>query len=132
MVAAPGRQAPLHATASGKVLLAFRPAEELDRLLAGELRAYTAKTVTDPARLRAQLRKVRRDGWALCDREHEYELVSISVPVRDFSGGVAAALTLAAPATRFVAAARRQALPVLRESAAALGAELGAPALHPT
>jgi DNA-binding IclR family transcriptional regulator len=126
MVAAPGRQSPLHATASGKVLLAHLPPAELDRRLTGELASYTPTTITDADRLRRQLAKVRRDGHALCDREHEPELISISVPVRDYTGEVVAALTLAAPATRFGPAARRRALPVLLTSAAELGAELGA------
>jgi IclR family KDG regulon transcriptional repressor len=125
MVAAPGRQGPLHATATGKVLLAHLEPEELDALLAHELRAYTPKTVTDPAVLRRQLQQVRRDGHAVCDREHEPELASLSVPVRDYTGEVVAALTLAAPATRFSTAARREALLILRRSALELSAELG-------
>jgi DNA-binding IclR family transcriptional regulator len=126
MVARPGRQAPLHATASGKVLLAHLDDVELEHRLADDLRAYTPKTITDPSRLHAELEKVRRTGYALCDREHEPELISVSVPVRDYTGDVVAALTLAAPVTRFGRAERQRALRAVRAAAAGLSAELGA------
>lgn len=125
MVAAPGRQASLHATASGKVLLAHQPPEFVDEVLAGELRAYTPETITDPDELRAELRRVAERGYADCIRQHEPEICSISVPVRDYSGGVAAALTLAAPATRFGQPARRAALTTLTEIAGRLSEQLG-------
>jgi IclR family transcriptional regulator, KDG regulon repressor len=126
MVTAPGRRGALHATASGKVLLAHQPRQFLDEVLAGELRAYTPKTITDPEELRSELQAVVRRGYAECIREHEPEISSISVPVRDYSGGVAAALTLAAPAARFADRARRGALKVLIDSAGELAVQLGA------
>jgi IclR family transcriptional regulator, KDG regulon repressor len=126
MVAAPGRQAPLHATASGKVLLAYQPAEFIDEILAGELEQYTTETITDPERLRSELERVVECGYAECIREHEPEICSISVPVHDYSGEVSAALTLAAPATRFDEPERASALEVLKAIAGELSAELGA------
>jgi DNA-binding IclR family transcriptional regulator len=125
MVAAPGRQSPLHATASGKVLLAHQPQEYVERILAGELRRYTATTITDPDVLRAQLRDVVDHGFARCQLEHEPELSSISVPVFDYSGHVAAALTLAAPAFRFTDTAMRRVLPTLMDVAGELTQQLG-------
>jgi DNA-binding IclR family transcriptional regulator len=126
MVAAPGRQASLHATASGKVLLAHQPQEFIDGIVDGELRRYTPETITEPDALRAELRTVVERGYADCIREHEQEICSISVPVRDYSGGVIAALTVAAPATRFTEPARRAALTVLKDIAGELSARLGA------
>lgn len=127
MVAAPGRQGLLHATASGKVLLAYHEsAEFVDEVLSGELEANTPATITDPDALRAELRRVLDRGYATCILENEAEISSMSVPVYDHTGGVAAALTLAAPATRFGAGARREALPVLQEIGRELGQQLGA------
>jgi DNA-binding IclR family transcriptional regulator len=126
MVAAPGRQASLHATASGKVLLAHQPQDFVDEVLAQDLYPYTPKTITDPDELRAELHRVAERGYADCIRENEAEICSISVPVRDYSGGVAAALTVAAPATRFAEPARRAALAVLKEIAEGLAVQLGA------
>jgi IclR family transcriptional regulator, KDG regulon repressor len=126
MVAAPGRQAALHATASGKALLAHQPPETIDAILAGELHRFTPETITDPDELRADLRRVVERGYAECIREHEPEICSISVPVRNYSGNVAAALTVAAPATRFAETERRVALAVLQEIARELSVQLGA------
>lgn len=128
MVAAPGRQASLHATASGKVLLAHQSPAFIDEVLSKELRPYTAETITDPEELRAELRRVVERGYADCIREHEAEICSISVPVHDYSGGVAAALTVAAPATRFTEPVRRAARTVMMEIADELAVQLGAPA----
>ena len=56
------RRTPLHATASGEVLLAFGPERVRRQVLAGPLEAYTP--VTDPAALEAELAAVRDRGWA--------------------------------------------------------------------
>jgi DNA-binding IclR family transcriptional regulator len=126
MVAAPGRRSALHATASGKVLLAHQPDEVIERVLGGGLRRYTPATLTDPDALRQGLRRVLADGYAFAEMEHEPEISSVSAPVRDYTGGVVAALTLAAPSSRFSAAAMREALPVLLEVAGEIGERLGA------
>lgn len=126
MVAAPGRQAPLHATASGKLLLAYQPAEVIEAILDSDLKQHTPETITDPQRLRSELALIADRGYAECIREHEAEICSISVAVRDYSGDVAAALTLAAPATRFAETERQAALKVLVRIAGELSAQLGA------
>jgi IclR family KDG regulon transcriptional repressor len=126
MVAAPGRQAALHSTASGKVLLAHQSEAFIDHVLAGALPAFTAATITDSEELRAELRRVVERGYAESIRENEPEICSTSVPVRDYSGEVCAALTIAAPATRFGESERDAALVVLRDVASALSEQLGA------
>lgn len=126
MVAAPGRQAPLHGTASGKVLLAHQAPDFVDEVLAGELTRFTPDTITAPGQLREELARVLQRGYADCIGEHEPEICSISVPVRDYSGEVAAALTIAAPATRFAETERRAALSVLKEIASGVSVQLGA------
>lgn len=126
MVAAPGRQARLHSTASGKVLLAYQPAAFVDQVLAQELEAFTPATITNPEKLRAELRDVRKKGYAVCIHENEAELASMAVPVSDYSGQVGAALTVAAPAARFGKQAQREVLPALREVAGELATLTGA------
>ncbi len=94
-----GRRAPMHATAAGKVFLAFpddagRPAEP------AELTTYTPRTITDHAMLRAQLAQVRERGWSLCVEEQEDGLVAVGAPVRDATGAVVAAITVSGPTFR--------------------------------
>lgn len=89
-----GKMLPFHATASGKLFLAFLPESERHQLLArqGELRRITSNTIVDPQRLEDELEAVRHSGYAV-DRGELYEgYCSIAVPVRKAAGDVVAAL----------------------------------------
>ncbi|RZU62568.1 IclR family transcriptional regulator domain-containing protein [Zhihengliuella halotolerans] len=102
-----GTRFPAYATSMGRVLLAFSaeprgstggPGGEYDvvaRLSAGgELAALTQKTITEPEALRAELARVRDQGWCLVDQELERGLSSLAVPVRGPDGTVVAALNV--------------------------------------
>ncbi|WP_255889115.1 IclR family transcriptional regulator [Nocardioides astragali] len=96
MVANAGRRGPLHATASGKVLLAFTSdAGLVERILNNPLQKLTPATITDPAILRRQLVTVRTQGYAICKQEREVGLCSIAVPLRNYTGMVVGSLALA-------------------------------------
>ncbi|NLU68995.1 IclR family transcriptional regulator [Streptomyces sp. HNM0574] len=75
-----------HATSMGKVLVAGLPEREREALLAGALPAVTARTVTDPEALRAELDGVRERGWAEVDEENETGVRSVAVAVPDPDG----------------------------------------------
>lgn len=94
-----GRPTPLHATSSGKVLLAYAPAAVRERVMAGLVR-YTDATVTDPTVLTVQLDRVPVDGWACTVGELEVGLNAVAAPVRRNDGVVVAALSISAPAYR--------------------------------
>lgn len=96
-----GSRLPAYCTSLGRVLLAHLPDADLDAYLARTtLVARTERTIIDPARLRAALEQVRRDGYAVNDQELELGLRSIAVPVRGASGRVLAALNVGAQAAR--------------------------------
>jgi DNA-binding IclR family transcriptional regulator len=97
-----GSLTPLHATSSGKVLLAALDTEERDRLLkeAG-LPARTSQTITSRRKLEEQLLQVARDGVAITREELEIGLNAVSVPVFNHSGAVAGAVSISGPAFRF-------------------------------
>lgn len=101
---------PLHVGSFGKLHLAYLDAREVDRYLRHPLRAVAPYTVTDPASLRAELDTIRAQGYALSDSEVEAGMRSLSVPVLDAFGNLAAVLTLAGPAFRMpLSPLRRQA-----------------------
>ena len=101
MVANTGRRGPLHATASGKVLLAFAgEGRVVQELLNRPLPRYTPMTVTEPHGLRRQLAAVRTRGYAACWEEREVGLCSVAVPIRDYTRRVVGSLALAAPSSR--------------------------------
>ena len=95
-----GRRTPLHCSSSGKVFLAHMPEAERQQLLARPLEALTARTVTDPARLRRQLEEVRVRGYATIREELEEGLNAVAAPVRQSDGAVVAALSVSGPSFR--------------------------------
>jgi DNA-binding IclR family transcriptional regulator len=92
-----GGRWPAHTTGVGLVLLAYAPAGEQERYLAGPLAAcpaFTARTITDPGRLRRELAEVRRQGLAVSDGQITLDALSVAAPVRDAAGEVVAALSI--------------------------------------
>jgi IclR family acetate operon transcriptional repressor len=114
-----GRPSIGHATATGKVMLAFTGAEPR------ALTPFTERTITDPERLAAELAAVREQGWAEAEGEREPDLNALAAPVLARDGSVAALLGLQGPAARFTAARRAEVLPRLLEAAAAVSRALG-------
>lgn len=124
-VARVGRPSVAHATAVGKVVLAFGR----DGLAAVEgrpLTRYTARTTTDVEALRQEIETVRVDGLATAVGEREPDLNAVAVPVFDARGDLAAVLGLQGPAARFTLEAMTAARPTLvaagRQVSRALGA----------
>jgi len=94
----PGSEMPLHSTSAGKVLLAAQSDGEARKILGNrKLSALTPHTITDPAVLIASLAKVRRQGFALVNEENIPGVLSVGAPIRDRSGAVVAALSVAFP-----------------------------------
>ena len=78
-----GRAVPLHATSTGKALLATLPPEELDAALTRSLPQFTDRTITDPTELRAELDRTKRRGYAVSRGELETALWGASAAVKD-------------------------------------------------
>jgi IclR family acetate operon transcriptional repressor len=95
-----GRATPLHATSSGKVLLAWMPEGDLAKALDHPLERFTAATRVDPDVLYEELAGVRERGWGITVEELEPGLNAVSAPVFDRDGVIAAALTVSGPAVR--------------------------------
>ncbi|MBV9381489.1 MAG: IclR family transcriptional regulator [Streptosporangiaceae bacterium] len=96
-----GTRFPAYATSMGRVLLAAQPGEWLEEYLAStSLRGLTGHTITNPAALRSELRKIRARGWALVDQELEEGLRSLAAPIRDADGRVIAAINVSTHAGR--------------------------------
>jgi DNA-binding IclR family transcriptional regulator len=95
-----GTRVPVHATAVGKALLAFQPEEEIARIVARDLPASTPKTIVDGKALARELALVRARSYAEDDEESEVGLRSIAAPIRNDSGAVIAAISIAGPSHR--------------------------------
>ena len=121
-----GTRFPAFATSMGRVLLAGMPEAELEEYLATvRLDRLSSHTITSTAALRAELDRVRRQGWAMVDQELEEGLRAVAAPLRDRAGRVVAAVNLSAHASRTTGdSARRQLVPPLLETAARIVADL--------
>ncbi|WP_033340322.1 IclR family transcriptional regulator [Catenuloplanes japonicus] len=98
-----GQRTPVHATSSGKALLAFQPPGVRDAALAGPLERFTEHTIGTPAELSDVLDAVRRTGWAFTAEELEVGLNAVAAPVRDHEGAVVAAISTSGPSYRLTA-----------------------------
>jgi DNA-binding IclR family transcriptional regulator len=120
-----GRRSPLHATAAGKVLLAWMPEDERRPALRRRLTRYTAETITETAALRNELARVLDEGHARSFEELEVGMHAVAVPVFSADGTVGAALSATGPAYRLARRRARAIVGDLREGAAELSAKLG-------
>ena len=121
-----GTRFPAFATSMGRVLLAGMPESVVDAAVAASDReAFTPRTVTDPVALRAELDRVREQGWSVVDGELEPGLRSIAAPLHDRGGVVVAAVNVSTSATRDSVDHLLEAyLPPLLRTAASIDREL--------
>jgi IclR family acetate operon transcriptional repressor len=96
-----GDTSPLHATATGRAVLAHLPKSEVDELTAGTLEGYGEDTITDPVALRAEIRRVRERGYAVNHNQYIQGVCAIAAPVLDGDGVPLAAVGISMPDSRF-------------------------------
>lgn len=116
-----GKLGPLHCTSMGKVLIAFAEWETRDHLVSSlPLERFTSRTITERAAFAAEIARVRSQGFAVSNEEHEEGIVTVGVPVLDAMGIAVAALSVPSPAYRTTVEQALQFLGPLREAAAEL------------
>lgn len=118
----PGSRVPVHCSASGKMLLSqFSPAQRQRLLAHAPLRAYTAKTLTTPEAVEDELRRARRDGYAVDDEEFLPGLVCVAVLVPSPHGRSNLCVAVQAPIMRLTVDKALSLLPALQRAAASIG-----------
>ena len=120
-----GQRTPLHATSSGKLLLAHMPPADRERILAGPLERFTPHTITDPVRLRQELADAVSRGYATTTEELELGLNAVAAPIRIFDGSVAAAISASGPSYRLRAERMPEVAGLVVAGAAEISARLG-------
>jgi DNA-binding IclR family transcriptional regulator len=113
-VAEVGRPSVAHATATGKIFLAYTEAA-----MPATLVALTSKTITDRRALERQISTIRQRGWAQAVGEREIGLNAIACPILSPTG-LTAILGVQGPAQRFGPKAMRSAAEVLRSHCLAM------------
>jgi DNA-binding IclR family transcriptional regulator len=136
MASSVGRRNPAYCTAVGKAILAYLPEAQVEAIVRKYgLKAVTANTITSFLDLKAELAKIREQGYSVDNEEIEEGVRCLGSVVRDFSGGPVAAISVSAPAFRLTEQkVKSVSLPVMA-AAHAISAELGfkdpRPALAP-
>lgn len=131
IVANVGRRSPLHANASGKILLAHQEPEVIAKLISCPLKANTPSTVCNPNELDAQLTKARRDGYATSWQEQSLGLCGVAVPIFDYTGKICAAMEVTGPAGRVNTQTAGRLVQRLKEEAHQVATKLGVPVSKP-
>jgi IclR family acetate operon transcriptional repressor len=78
-----GEAGPLHAGASGLVLLAYMPAEKRTRILSGTLARLTDRTITSPVALERECERIRAQGWSFTHSQRTVGAAAMAVPIED-------------------------------------------------
>jgi DNA-binding IclR family transcriptional regulator len=92
-----GSRGPLNCGGAGKAMLAFMDETEREQVYAAPLEALTPYTITDPARLRAEIEKIRERGYSIDDQEVVVGVYCVAVPILDRMGRAAGAISVTGP-----------------------------------
>jgi len=123
---AEGQRMDLHAGAGGKVLLAFASEEILESFLSkSAMDKHTTQTITNKRKLTAELKKIRKQGFATSEGERVSDAYAIAAPVFDVDGGLVGALGIAGPVSRFIAGIRKSFQKMIVDHADKLSSRLG-------
>jgi DNA-binding IclR family transcriptional regulator len=128
MVARLGQRSPVHATASGQVLISEMGQESIDKLVNRRgLKKFTPRTITDGERLLKRLRRIRTDGFVVANAEYKPDLCVIATPIRDHHGVIAAALMTAmhSDRARKETSRVREVVRILKAEAEVISREIG-------
>lgn len=120
-----GSRAKAHCTSLGKAILAFSPKETVARCLDEPLEAKTGHTITDPGRMRLELRETARRHYAIDNQENVLGIRCLGAPVFDRHGDVIAAISLSALAVNLSDERVVELAAPLTETAAAISSRLG-------
>lgn len=121
-----GASVPLHCTAVGKVMLAYMPPEEQDRILPElEFKRLTPNSVGNLQELKTELYRVRKNGYACDLEEHELHIRCVAAPIWDHTGSVQSSLSITAPTLRMPVTRLRQLAPLIQAAGRKISAELG-------
>jgi DNA-binding IclR family transcriptional regulator len=121
-----GQRAPVYCTALGKVLLAHQPNDELSRIVQQiKLKPFTRNTISSKRKLVEELRKIRKQGYALDQKEYEQDVECIGAPIRNHLGNTIAAISISGPQRKINTPQEKQFIGHVVKAAAAVSSKMG-------
>jgi DNA-binding IclR family transcriptional regulator len=121
----PGTVLDLHASAHGKVALAFAPPELLERVLSRDRKAWTPHTICAPAALERAVAQVRARGWATAPNQVLHGVNGLAAPVFNHAGQYVGAVAIAGSIQYIPASPSPDQIKAVTQSAARISRKLG-------
>lgn len=121
-----GVRAPLHCTAVGKAIMAHMEPARINRIVDQYgLARFTDNTITTREQLFAELERIRREGYAVDNVEHEAGVRCVGAPIHDHGGKVFASISISGPTIRITEDAVEELGRHVRETATGISEHLG-------
>ncbi len=121
-----GQRAPVYCTALGKVLLAHQPNDELSRVVQQiKLKPFTRNTISSKRKLVEELKKIRKQGYALDQKEYEQDVECIGAPIRNHLGNTIAAISISGPQRKINTPQEKQFIGHVVKAAASVSSKMG-------
>ncbi|MEA2066882.1 MAG: IclR family transcriptional regulator [Thermotogota bacterium] len=96
-----GKRSPIYCTSVGKAILAFLPDKEQEEILSSiELKRYTKNTITDKKEFEKELERIKKQGFALDNEEHDEGIMCVGAPIFNNKGKVVASISISGPKIR--------------------------------
>lgn len=122
-----GLRNPMYCTGVGKSILAYLPEQEMRQIWARtEIIRFTDNTITTLESMRREAAKIRQQGWAIDDEEHELGIRCVAAPIFDFEGKPVAAISVSGTLGRMDAEKIQRIAPRVMQVAQRISGLLGA------
>ena len=121
-----GLRLPTYCTAIGKVLIAFKPEDEIKKHLPSKLEKRTTNTINEEKKLLEHLKAVGTNGYSIDAEEFEESVKCVGAPIRDYTGHVVAGISISAPAMRLSdKRIKDELVPLIRKASVDISRRLG-------
>lgn len=121
-----GTTLPLHCTAPGKIYLAFDSEEGLNQSIPEKLDRYTDRTIIDRRILLEQVKEISQSGYAMEQGEFMEEVISVAVPIHDYTRTLVGSLAITGPAHRLTSEKiQKEVVPLILKGGNELSKRLG-------
>lgn len=122
-----GHRAPAYCTAIGKVQLAYKSQEEIERIIkTTKLKPSTPNSITDQKQFLEHLDQIRKQGYAVDNEEYQLDVKCVAAPIRDYANNVIAAICISGPILRmYDDRINNELIPLLKKAAYKISHRLG-------
>jgi DNA-binding IclR family transcriptional regulator len=125
-------RAPAHCTGVGKAILAYQPAESVDRVFAGEVTQFTPYTIVEREAFDDEMARITERGYSIDDQEHNIGIRCVAVPIFNEAGKAFAAISVSGTAWELTPGAVEEIAKTVKLHADTLSAKLGYTAKLPS